>query len=545
MVRQKCLELFDLDIIGVVESHLRANNSLQLEDYEWIGHNRINLHIGARRGSGGVGCFVHKRLLQHFKHTVLDKSEEGILWIKLTAIHCDFSIGICVCYLPPDGTRYINPHDFYDSLIMQLQEYQQSFDTFFICGDFNGRTGNKPDFIEGVDPVTERLVIDQHINAYGEMLCDFLLGGNCCILNGRNCISNDFTYKNISVIDYCLVPYEQLNQYSSFKVHQAMVLFEEAGCVGMVQDPTHIIPDHNLLTWSIDLGKSAWIHPEPRQYADQHMKKSFKRYDTSSIADNFLMDPQVVEQINMCINRLEMNEQQQVTLNTVYDQFCDIVKLEMDSKLHHRTVHIDSGLTQKRRRVKKPYWSDELDGLWKAYSDAARKANRAHGREKQRLREEARSRRQILDRQVQSAKRRYWRQMQDTLLNMQSDNPKEYWNYIGKLGVGSERKKNVPWEVLDAEGNSVNDHVSVLQKWKDDFSQLLNSDENEYVVPVPDTTPPEPNTIETGLDDDISLAEVKESLVRAKSGKAVGYDALPVEVLRNESAILYLHRRIA
>ena len=43
------------------------------------------------------------------------------------------------------------------------------------------------------------------------------------------------------------------------------------------------------------------------------------------------------------------------------------------------------------------------------------------------------------------------------------------------------------------------------------------------------------------LDFAISIEEVRGSLALAKNGKAIGWDSLPVEVLRNETVIGYLH----
>ena len=48
--------------------------------------------------------------------------------------------------------------------------------------------------------------------------------------------------------------------------------------------------------------------------------------------------------------------------------------------------------------------------------------------------------------------------------------------------------------------------------------------------------------IDTGLDDDISVLEVRKALARAKNGKAVGYDSIPTEVIRNDEAIFFLHK---
>ena len=79
-----------------------------------------------------------------------------------------------------------------------------------ICGDFNGRCGYEPDFIEGVETVPERDVLDKKRNGHGSQLLDFLVTSACCMLNGRagSVDESDFTSvsgKGEAVVDYALV----------------------------------------------------------------------------------------------------------------------------------------------------------------------------------------------------------------------------------------------------------------------------------------------------------------------------------------------------
>ncbi len=66
------------------------------------------------------------------------------------------------------------------------------------------------DFIDDIDNVPNRNVIDTVVNSYGEMLIDFMISASMCMLNGRNYNRNDFTCKDVSVVDYAIIPYEQL-----------------------------------------------------------------------------------------------------------------------------------------------------------------------------------------------------------------------------------------------------------------------------------------------------------------------------------------------
>ena len=108
---------------------------------------------------------------------------------------------------------------------------------FFLCGDYNSRCSNLYDYIPGVDKVVERDVVDFTLNKYGEIFFDFLINSKCSILNGRNFIANNFTFigpNGSSVVDYCVVPYEHLANFSDFNVTLVSELFSAANIADLV-----------------------------------------------------------------------------------------------------------------------------------------------------------------------------------------------------------------------------------------------------------------------------------------------------------------------
>ena len=76
--------------------------------------------------------------------------------------------------------------------------------TFAIMGDFNSRNGVKTDFIERMNMVIDREVLDLKQNAYSDLFSEFLISGNCVMLNGRSNKANDYTCVSIrghSIVD--------------------------------------------------------------------------------------------------------------------------------------------------------------------------------------------------------------------------------------------------------------------------------------------------------------------------------------------------------
>ena len=131
-----------------------------LDGYRWFGHNRKQIHVRARTGSGGAGCFIKNEIFDVFDISVLDDTTEGILWLQFRHKSDNFTLLPCVCYLPPENSsRRVDVNTFFDTLLVIMYAYQ-NLGSILICGDFNGRCGDLEDFIPGVDSIEHRDVVD-------------------------------------------------------------------------------------------------------------------------------------------------------------------------------------------------------------------------------------------------------------------------------------------------------------------------------------------------------------------------------------------------
>ena len=271
-----------------------------------------------------------------------------------------YSFLTCVCYLVPAHSSYqVNANDFFDNLLCQISRFQD-IGSFYICGDFNARCGDATDFIEGVDNLPIRTALDFTHNAYSDVFIDFLINVNCCIVNGRNSIQDDFTYvstRGSSVVDYCLVPYENLFNISNFSVKRASSLATETGAIGQV-DPVSKIPDHSFLCWSFGLDFS-FTASAKASYTTYKTK-----YDVRNIPDCFLADENAINALEQTICQLESNSQDQLSIDNAYGEFCNLIKSTMENKLDKKSIKIEHGVSNKKRRIKKAWWNEELSALW-------------------------------------------------------------------------------------------------------------------------------------------------------------------------------------
>lgn len=162
-----CIKHLNLDILCVAETHLTGNNVIDIEGFSWFGQNRENIHIRAKKGSGGVGIMVKKELLNDFNVEIANSDVEGILWIKFTSkVDKEDSLYVCSIYLPPRfSSRAVNVNEFYDSLLSQIYTIPGGR-MFHLCGDLNSRIGENFDYIPSVDDLTNRNIVDCNCNSY-------------------------------------------------------------------------------------------------------------------------------------------------------------------------------------------------------------------------------------------------------------------------------------------------------------------------------------------------------------------------------------------
>ena len=194
----------------------------------------------------------------------------------------------------------------------------------------------------------------------------------------------------------------------------------------------------------------------------------------------------------------------------------------------------------KRRRVKKPWCSEQLTGLWNKYCDAEARWKRAAPTDKSQKKTEMRLTRGVFDKAVQSAKRTFWLKQRDDLLQMMKGDSRTFWQRVKQLGPysHSSQSNTVPWQVEDNDGNVISDRAAVLNRWQCDFSSLLKHVQVDHLTLAADIN--NEHAIETGMQNPIRSCEIYSVLLHAKNGKAVGVDGIPIEALRNQTAVEFM-----
>ena len=539
----------DLDIFGIAETFLQGNTVLTVDGYTWYGQNRKHLHDNARRGSGGVGCFVKSTLLNSYSVSILNSDTEGILWLRLDAKMSNDCICLCVCYLPPENSsRAVDGNSFYDKLFDHICTYQNTGD-LIICGDFNGRCGMLQDYIEGVDDVPPRDILDESSNRYGNLLLDLLTDTNLCMLNGRVGSNNNFTsisHRGSAVIDYALVPQEQLNRVIDFSVLCMTTLITDLNLVVPCS-----IPGHSVLMWDYRV-----TAVQSGSETDDNPGKSKKRFQVNDIPTSYMNNPDVIEALNVTIRKLERELEHKNDVSRAYKTFTEFVQTEMEKHIQWKNVSV----TRQRntKSMYKPYWNDELGTQWSEVKlcESEWLKSKSNGATRRRLKEKFCDERRKFDKINRKYKRKFQIAKQHELADLcdqNGGNTRNFWKYIGKLGVSNERKSKIPWEVVE-DGQTVTDVNKVLHRWKTEYEHLFSESTNPIfnddfldsvresnITDIQECAPAVDNA---SLNVPISREEVQNVISKAKVRKAAGLDDIPAEVLKNNICVELLHKLI-
>ena len=466
---------------------------------------------------------------------MIDRKFDGILGIKLKNCSSDFEFIVFACYLPPEySNRGRDAQGFYTHLLTQIYLNCES-DAIFVMGDLNSRIGNSNDILQDIDHVPNRRAIDNTVNQHGHELIDFLNEANFCVLNGRfqddnfTCISR----KGKSVVDYICVPIDVFRRIKNFTVLTIQNIVAEFGLLKFVGEKSKL-PDHSVIMCEFNLSECCLVSSTPKSEYCQN------RFQFNRIPNDFMSSELRRSALIATIDLIENSRKTQESIDEIYEQLCEIIHNEMESKL----PKVKPRSNNKRFKNSKPYWTDQLTDLWNATRETENNFIRYKGERKVKsaLRREYTEARDLFDKTLRRAERNYKKSFANVIEDMSSTNPNEFWNKIRKLGPRN--KHNIPMEVLDDEGNVIANDREILERWRVDFENLYNGcgstefDNVHYNETKSDKDIRERRMEEESyqcneeINYDVSFQEISDIVMRAKSNSACGIDEIPYSVLK-------------
>ena len=549
-MRENLLLYTKSDFISVNETHLKANENICLKGYQWIGQNRKEQHVKAVRAFGGVGLFYKDYISKEYDIKVLDADKDGILTVLFAHKETKYNFAIHTCYLPPEHSRHgRDAIGFFMHLTSEMYR-QHDIDLNIIVGDFNARIGNLKDYIEEIDNIQPRIIQDKVINQHGTSFVEFLLESNCCILNGRfGKESANFTSistKGTAVVDYIAVSNSEIHKFSEFTIKTCGEILEELD-LGNLFNTNCRMPDHSVITCKFATTAIRELQNEIEKPPENNEKRT--RYAVDKIQGDFLNNINIREKILQLNEEILLCNETQENINTVFKNICELVIKEMNEKI----IMPEKKENTKRLRPMRPFWTDELDRLFRTVVGKERAMKKCKYRTRRRiLKQEYKIARNNFDKSYRRVHRQY---EQGETLKFETyciTEPNKFWESIKKLGP--KKKQSIPMQIYNDTGEIICDQESVLNKWKSEFEQLYNNQNiNEHEVSL------EYRIAKRMLDDSVYLKEqimldplyetdevlnanftnkeIEIAISKAKLKKAVGIDLIPNEALKNNTMI--------
>ena len=200
--------------------------------------------------------------------------------------------------------------------------------------------------------------------------------------------------------------------------------------------------------------------------------------------------------------------------------------------------------TSKHFKMKKPFWNDYLKSLWQDMCIKEKEFLKYRGPNhiKKLFRKRFTDSSSIFHKELRKAERNHNKLVQENIDSICTDNPKQFWHYIKKLGP--QFKSDIPQEVYDKDGNIITDIDAVLNKWKTEYEQLYkpaneNFDETFYresldLLRTAENRMNDPlYAPNQNLNKNISADEINKVIDKLKNKKAPGLDNVPNEVLKS------------
>ena len=297
-------------------------------------------------------------------------------------------------------------------------------------------------------------------------------------------------------------------------------------------NPVGNLPDLSYLLWDLNVERRTHAHAFNNQSVE-----SFTKFDLSQIPHDFLCDQSSRSYLNDLSDHLLINVDH-TSIDVIYDKFYEFLHSKMLEVIPHKTIITNSNNFKCPRRHK-PWWSDDLSSKWKIRRDFEKIYSRASDSDKHNAKMLMLEAQRNFDHSVQTAKRKYWREQQESIQELEHNDPRVFWQQVNKLGIANERKQLIPNEVVLPDGSISVDRNTVLNVWKNEFAKLYQfSDDSLDELSLPVNTDAA-NYLPFNFP--ISINEVYNALRKSKNGKACGYDGIPVDILKNDICLHWMH----
>uniref|UniRef100_A0A8D8YAF2 Craniofacial development protein 2 n=3 Tax=Cacopsylla melanoneura TaxID=428564 RepID=A0A8D8YAF2_9HEMI len=459
----------------------RRLSVLCVQETRWSGNKAVELGEGYKlfyssansSQRNGVGIILDRELKEEVCE--VDRVNDRVISMKIM-------IGNEICrvisvYVPQVGCADSEKEDFWvvlDDLVMSAPSTKR----IFLCGDLNGHVGGRENdeyMVHGGYGYGMR-------NDEGSMIVEHAKAYDLRILNTffKKKDENYITYKsggNVSQIDYVLC-----RSKHGKEVRDCNVIKGES-----------VTTQHRLVVIDVDI-KSGVVTKYKKTY---EKRVKWWKLKEESVRREF--KEKVLEKISR-----EEDVETWWTVNS------EIIK-----RVGVKVMGMTSGKGAPENK-ESWWWNEEVQGMVKLKKVAWKKWD-ISGREEDRL--EYQRAKKNAKRAVAVAKAKA---IEEGYRDIENGEGERRLLRIAKAKDRESKDVTVIKQIKDKEGNVLQDHNHIKERWREYFEGLLNEENLRDIF--------ESGVENLGVVKEVSREEIEKALKKMKNGKAVGVDGIPVEV---------------
>ena len=516
------------DLVLLVETWTNEFSDIDVNNFHSYVLNRNENKKTSKRSSGGIILYIRNKYVS--KDSLIYTDQDDIVWIKIDKILCslenDLFVGLCYV-VPDDSSRQsMIETNIFDRLldsVVFIENMSQGNCNLLLCGDFNSRSSNYPDFI--VDDGTTHMSVlpddyvsdiqmprssedEGHVNNNGLLLLDFCKQTGLRIMNGR--VGNDrgigrYTFvgsRGRSLVDYVLCSQNMFQFANTFEV----------------QEP-NILSDHCLIKFGFAFSCDRVNNQEQDQYETINSKYKWNSKHKEDFI-NSIQQNTVIGQLNSLNTNISScsNGEEIESCVSSFVHIIDEVSAPLFKKTFHNHDNFDSSESSNEpfSYKKDAPWFDDTCRDKRFYFHQMLNRYRENKNDDSRINmSKARSEYKTA---IRKAKYSFDKKKTERLENARFKNARQYWNLLKKTaGI---KPSNIPLTSFEKYFKAINNPTEPFYSPDEDILFFNERYErNEF------------NIMFEELNIDFSQDEILKAISQLKTNKSGGPDQLINEFL--------------
>ena len=457
-----------------------------------------------------------------FLKLIENTDSDHILWLGVGNKNNTLEFILGSVYIPCEKSL-AQSEALFDEISNDIVNLKSKYDLpVILMGDFNARTGEKPDFIDFESEITkeinfseildfdsnlellnlrQRHNVDKKVNKNGRCLLDLCKNFGLSIVNGRfggdKGLGDPTCYKSQSgtVIDYILVADSLIPQVTDFTVGQLDRTLSDFHCplffnINSLLFEREPAPENIS---NIPVHKHETFFQKWQPNINQEYKNSFSAESIANL--NVILD-----------NFIQSDSKSQGDMDSLVSEFNSLF-IDTAKSINLCKTPKQKSRTYTRKFPNKPWFDKDCNSFRKHY------LSEKYSKKGKKWRNIHKSTFNEYQKLLNLKQKNFQKELEQKLRNLKSSNPREYWKIINKSNSSKDKNCNI--------------NIGPL------FEHFKNLSFKENINSFDPRTAAADGTINEDLNSEFTFSEILLCIKKLQNNKASGIDQIINEYLKN------------